>query len=411
MFKIGAIVAIKSHPYFLPLNQDHLIIAGDAQSIPPLMVVVEMFEEFIPSTGNWLVQRCKCMWYSQKMRQFDSIWFLPHQIDLVPTDQQEYQTINPLSPGTLARFKTTDIELGKKKSSIEYGTNSKINTKSISSLLYFVSPVLQIIEVLDGKRTETGKVQKKRCVRSSNQIKCKFFNPDNNKFSEIIMPFEAVDILPSIDKLKIETINNSINLNGFLKITPILSNALEILIKPTLINYRSGLYYLEAFNFVTGKNAEYILNGNEDTFTECDFSLRVLPSFTPLEDGRFQVIGINRQNLLSLDTNYYWRITYQDNNQNITERTIHSPVLTDALIVENNNDNAMPETYVKAFCMLRSASRHFKLSGIKRIIVLNIQYNHLIESKIVVGQIGDIIEKENPQSTSESIDSLQTLTI
>ncbi|HEY9262780.1 hypothetical protein, partial [Chitinophaga sp.] len=111
MLKIGSVVGLKSHPLCLQFNQETIVIGGDAQSIPPLMVVVETLSEFDVSQNNFVIKQCKCIWYSHKTHTFEAVWFWVYL--LFEFFSNELEHIAPgIFPevGTLVRFKTTGIE-------------------------------------------------------------------------------------------------------------------------------------------------------------------------------------------------------------------------------------------------------------------------------------------------------------
>ncbi|RAJ80267.1 hypothetical protein CLV59_105375 [Chitinophaga dinghuensis] len=403
MFKIGSIVGLKSHPLRLDFSQENLVIGGDAQSIPPLMVVVETLLEFEVLENSSEVKQCRCSWYSHKTHTFESEWFLVHLLFELPSKEKEVNDPE-ISPeiGTMVRFKTTGIELGKKKSSIDFSGSSNSSNRSISSLLYFVAPVLQVIAIIESnnKQLTNEKPRKKWREESKIQLKCKYFDINSNKFCEIILPLESIEIIQSVDESKIDCINGAILGNKCLRLTSMTPDVPEVLIKPNIINYRSGLYYIEGFNFLTGKSAEYLLNGNNDTFKEQEFSLAKLPKFIPLSNGLFNVIKISKQSILELNPNFYWRIKYQDNNGSITDWTIHSPEVIEVIEEKINSDNSIPQIYVKAFCMLRNAHRHFKVDGIKEIVQLNILLDPTKGADILVDQKGQIAQEAQDVSLS-----------
>jgi len=382
--EIGNIVTFNSHPYII--ENTSIIISGEHLMLTPLMVIVELLKisknEFSEVDGTPIVQagefHCKCIWYSSKMNQFEESWFYSNQLKPLK-DTYSTSYLNPQEPisfnykklvGKLVSLKTLPIELGKKKSSLTSESNK--DKSLVSSLLSFISPVMQIIDLKENdskeKKHDIKTGLQKRYV-SNFTVKCRWYNPTGDKFSEKFLPVESIFLLPSITNETLDTLQKHINGVSILRIK-------ESLFKPLSISYRSGFYLLTSFDFIKNKEVEISINDNLKFEREPDLYLKEAPDFKIISEtpgAQWQTINTILELVEECVTEKnYLRIQYKSNNDTITLRTINNLVLHETLEMINGEYKTV--SYVEAYCNLRKDKRYFKIDRIISAQMLNIKY-------------------------------------
>ena len=377
-FRIGDIVAFNSHPYFE--NNQSIIIAGESQLVAPLLVVVETLLDtkvlYDEKTSEEISKpgfgQCKCIWYSNKSCQFEETWLSSKLLKLInrpePSDEDR-QTKN----GKLAVLKTAVFEIKKIKSSLTTETNNFLNIKkdkSINnSLLSYLSPVVQIIQVVeykdDPKETQYDqKTGKKKRFTSKYLAKVKWYNP-NDKFSEKILPFECLEFLPEINPIDLEKIKNAIENSDYFEYN-------KSIIQPKSVCNLNGLYFLNAFSLITNKNIRIEINKINE-FIDIDKSkIEEYPSLD-LEDGSEIGLSFFENQYLkaikrAISEELYVRIFYTKKNNERIIRTLREVNFKKVKIGINEI------TYLIGHDETRKADRHFKIKRITRLQILNLKF-------------------------------------
>lgn len=379
---IGDIVSLQSHPFFSKTDNNSIYFSGDPETLSPLMVIVETLKEtkshFDENTGTELVKKdsyqCKCLWYSHKTAQFEDTWLSSRLLKTIVSAKEETTKLK-FTYGDSVVFITSPIELGKKKVSLkQLGNTFDDKNKTVSGLTYFTSPVLQIIGFAKSESKEpfidsrTGKI--KRWIPSQ-LVKCKFHNLSSSKFSEILLPIEALSKIDQIQKEIIDHLNKTIKDECILLTKSTNDSFLNTFVKPLKIAFKGGNYYLEALDYLENRTLEIQIENNENQFEPIQEVIKHLPKFE--EIGRkLQIIAVNKINLRKNTKGIYWRIKYKNVNDEITQRTIYNPTFFSIEELLDNGDKFQID-YVKAKCILRNHSeRYFRVDRIMKVEFLQI---------------------------------------
>lgn len=367
-FNVGDIVALHSHPYFENLTS--IVISGDHITIPPLMVVIEVLLDLRDShdeiTGNKVTEKgqgqCKCVWYSTKSNKFEEAWIKTVHIKLI----KEYSTrpnLNVSDTAKSATLSTHVIEVAKKKSTLIADTSSYESraTSTINPLLSFVSPILQIVDIRNNDNNKEPKYNpkdgKQRRFIPAKLVKCKWYNPANDKMSEILLPIESLDVIVDISQEQVLRIQEEINSGSYYVVS---IDRERTVIEPKRISSRSGMYFLSYFDYIYNRNGEIDIA----SLIESDYRISDAyfdassPIFDNLIDATSDTVEDEKIDFLrnSIDNDKHIRIKYRDFNDKITVRT-----LREAKLIDDEDDTPK---YLKGYCFLRKAERTFSIKGI-----------------------------------------------
>lgn len=369
--KLGDIVALKSHPF--TATNTTIIISGDAQHISPLMVIIETLIEskniYDEQTGDLKGKKqCKCIWFSNN--NFEEAWISSEHLKIIESKEESKDEKEvAFEIGSFVSLKTLEVELGKKKSTLKtqgYGTKEV----SMTALLSFVPPVLQVTgrgkneskePIFDSK---TG-VQKRYI--SKDWIKCKWYNPTSNKISEKLLPAEALQIIPRVNQEFLEQIKPT-------KYYKIKNNNEYTLLKSQEISFRCGLYHLVAFNYLTQKNEEFVIHEISSVENLDNYYIKKFPDFEALgNDFREKNIELDKDNTIKLAQTQknYIVIEYKNKNAGFSTRAIREFEIVKVKVGDRESDI---DTYLVGYCMTRKEIRHFALSRIEKICVLDLKY-------------------------------------
>lgn len=408
-FKVGAIVASKSHPFY-QVNQE-ILIAGEPTNLSPLMVIVEISHEtrnlFDENTGESISTKdrghCKCIWYSLKDNAFADVWFPFDSLKLIDTNEEnlilnhikfelaaytnpkEYvKELNKKLKSKRVLFRTTDLETKKIKETASHQVDGSVRPK-LSSLLSFVCPPLEIIQVkiLDDKSNNIkfdSKSGEKKRFASSIQLKCRFYLGSSNKWSECFLPIESVILLEEIDKTLISNLSEIIESNKYIKFAvSSFPRALRwegergIIMKPTKISYLNGRYTLKGEDIIHSQ--EISLNIDNDILSKIEeldvkevFAEDSFPNFkfkkgekAPSWEHIFsEFLEFIEDNSLK---NSYIHISYRNNQDRIVNRT-----LRDYFVVAGIDERA--KNYLHGFCCNKQDERSFRYDKIQNVSVL-----------------------------------------
>lgn len=369
---IGDIVSLKSHPYILNVND--ILISGEPLQLPPLMIVIEIFESK-KSGGETNGVEYTCMWFSSKTNKFERSKIKDALIKLIlKVEPLKAQSLNV---GDLVSLTTIEYELSKKKSSLHFedtSVNQGNGSSSINALLSFLPPTLHCIGIKelkeqpsDSKKNRTNPLHQ----RSQCQVKCLWFNNNLERFSEEEIPLEALKMIPIIEEETISIIRNSIKHNKILKLT---KKHKTSIIKPRSITARSGYYFLRGYNYLSNQITEIQL-GSEDCIEVSDSAfVKEAPKFDITNNPKAGssayildelVIGVREAKIQKA----YIRIKYKNRNDQISYRTLKNYEIIQAIEEEN-----LP-FYITGFCLLRQSTRTFKVSRIQNFQQLDIHFS------------------------------------
>lgn len=372
-WKVGTIVALKSHLANTGSDFSIVYISGDPAQTSPLMIVTEV----IPVKDSADKFQCRCAWFSQNPDVFTEAWIMSDLLKVIePFKKKDSVPESKIQYGAEVIFRTSNIELAKKKSTLRKQDNVGLNY-TITAELTFVSPVMQVLGTIEHK--EKDSLEHKKTGETIKEItsclvKCKYYNPSANKFSETLMPIEALELVRKISDKHLDKIKASITDNVFLLIK-ISGVKTDSLVKLEKVNFRNGIYYVSVFSYVDNNHFEIAANDFKIVDVKNNFYSEELPRFKE-SMGKLIVTPIDIENikklLTKIDGKKYLRISYKDINENITWRTIDDcKVLTSDELDEKKHK--IKVEYLKAHCILRNAIRHFRIDRIQKIQVLDLK--------------------------------------
>ncbi len=186
--------------------------------------------------------------------------------------------------------------------------------------------------------------------------------------TEKILPLHALEIIPPISAETLKKINTDIISENHYTAEV---NGVTTILKPLSITYKSGLYNLNGFNYISNKTDEILLSFSEINDIDNPF-LYQGPAFnnlsaTPLEDSENEIIAV--LNNADYSDNYI-RIVYKNRNEVIAVRT-----LKDVTILPNIDNEP---TYLQGYCYKRQENRTFRIDRIERLEILNIKYKKAV---------------------------------
>lgn len=381
---IGSIVALNSHFYFENTDSKIMILSGDPKIISPLMVIIEMVIDkpsYDENTGMQLSDystfQCKCIWFSHKNYQFEDVWISSRLLKKIQIKKEKIDDTVIKKYGTFVELKTSTIEQGKQKSSFKKSNDSK--TYTLTSELNFVSPIMQVVGLTKNESKEplfNPKTLKPIRFISKSLIKCKYYNPISDKFSEALLPIESLNIVDAVNQSILDKIKQTLNNDLYIEINYSGHNELSKndLIKPIKINFRFGHYYLDAYNYLKGRNSEYEINRINQFAEKKEYYIDELPKFNKTE-GKLVATTITKDNvklLIGFGIKYIL-ISYENLDGVKSSRTIKNYELL--ILEETDGKKEKPDiVYLKGFCMLRNTERYFRLDRIKKIKVLNCDF-------------------------------------
>jgi len=396
-FPIGSIVALKSHPY--TALDSSISFGGDQQSISPLMIIVEtiidstnLFDENLgfQSQIKGKSSQCKCLWFSTKSNQFEETWLSSNLIKLVPLDvHQNYKSLSKLKFHKVnsnnedqevsenSTYEGTNIEidagglvvlitaaLEAKKEEVNYSIND--NKKNIKSINSFVSPVMQVIGTKKFESKEPRFNSKTGSIRQTPDIlfKCKWYNHSSEKFSEKLLPAEALTSANIVNEENLKKLNDFTKERKLLLIK---YNNKEVIFLPLNIKYTHGFFHLIGFDYITNKIHNYDISKFESLLAKNDPILTSSPSLNIKQPFIDQIENTIKE--AQLNSNYI-RIKYRDRVGKVTFRTIKDYQID--FFSDDSTKNSVK--YLAGYCLLRNEERHFHLERIFLIEVLNIKF-------------------------------------
>ncbi len=405
-YKIGAIVTIKSNHLKSVEQYQEILLAGEPNFVTPLMIVSEILKiktEIIDeatgvnknSKGEF---QYKCIWFSSKSFKIEEQWFYEKELICIDEDTNVHDLENPkFSFGDNLVLKTNHLELQKRKTYLDVEKDK--TTNNISSLLTFCSPVFILIGYSSVNQkeplidTHTGKQKRLYCTKL---VKVKSFNVKEDKYSEFLIPIEALEKieLPSKDLLDEISIIINTNVKGDTKKYYSIENEEEnIIFSPSNLISISNTYFVEGENIYKQKRLSIPLKTNKLNVFEFPFHVDFYPDIKEI-DGQFLVKSIlaflQESDKLRLDimnifhnkdlqsddismlnsTLAIYKIGYKNKHEKYTNRFIIPLQLIDiekeiSIKSDKNNsdtDKNNVDFYLRAFCLLRNDYRYFNVT-------------------------------------------------
>lgn len=392
-FKIGDIVSVKSHPYFKDLT--NINIAGEPINLVPLMVVIEIYSEEtserVSSKGDG---KCKCVWFSLKSNIFSDSWFDFGALKLIQRNQSVILNNSGLNNGEFKNaaltdcrnkyftFITSDLELEKVK-------ETKIHDKKLdeisncSSLLNFVSPPLQVIDVKlpeeKFKEKSDYRLEETKRIHTEIFFKCRYYNSLADKWTEVLLPHECLEPIVKV-KGQLKAINKD-RKKGFY----IYDNTQETNFDPakkeklTLLEihdttFLNGRYFLKTFDLIHQewkilKLPLDVISGIKSK--EEIYSTESFPNFHFNKGDKGKDAAGLLNELVVFVEKYgkkknYLMITYINGSDKIIKR-----VLKGAFVVRGVSNKA--SSYLHGFCCKKREMRSFNFNNLRCVKLLKIK--------------------------------------
>ena len=382
---IGDLVSLKSHPFNI-FNES--LIGAFVDNTPPIMVISEVLksnsydtesEEVDTETNKVkkLPNQYLCYFYSSKTSSFEKYWFKQNEIERINPDNDESnkeeikKTEDKVSllnkyKDNLVVLKSADLELSKKKTTWSRTKEEDIN--KTQAFLEFLPPVMTVIDVVENQNfnkdrinPKNGEIKRESCKFL---LKCKWFNPIKQTFSEEIIPYKILQLV-EFNSNKIESIENGINTkNVFQLIEKDLNISLEnsrysfnkyiIELKEVVIqNHLMKIFYK---NLINNKIESKIIENLEIIDSEKEFKQFVDSEFPNYSNSEY-----NNPLKLEWQKDKFYKIDYLDKKGKFTTR-----IITNCKVEEfETEDDEKDVKFVIANCLLRDGKiRHFRLSNI-----------------------------------------------
>lgn len=381
---IGDLVSLKSHPFNI-FNES--LIGAFVDNTPPIMVISEVLksnsydtesEEVDTETNKVkkLPNQYLCYFYSSKTSSFEKQWFKQNEIKKIDSDietNQEKVTKTEDKVSLLNKYKdnlvvlkSADLELSKKKTTWSRTKEEDIN--KTQAFLEFLSPVMTVIDVVENQNynkdrinPKNGEIKRESCKFL---LKCKWFNPIKQTFSEEIIPYKILQRV-EFNSNKIEVIERGINTkNVFQLIEKDLNITLEnsknsfykyiVELKEVVIqNHLIKIFYK---NLINNKIESKTIENLEITDLEKEFK-----QFVDSEFPNYKTNKYNNPLDLKWEKDKFYKIDYLDKKGKFTTR-----IITNCKVEEfQTEDDDKEVKFVIANCLLRDGKiRHFRVSNI-----------------------------------------------
>ena len=383
--KNGDLVSLKSHPFNI---FNGTLIGAFVNNTPPILVIAEVLKsssydteseeiDFDTKKAKKLPNQYLCYFYSSKTSTFEKHWFKENEIERINSDTDETnkeeikKTEDKVSllnkyKDNLIVLKSADLELGKKKTTWSRTKEEDIN--KTQAFLEFIPPVMTVLDVVENKNfnkdrvnPKNGEIKRESCKFL---LKCKWFNPIKQTFSEEIIPYKILQ-LAEFNSNKIESIEKGINTkNVFQLIEKDLNISLEnsrysfnkyiIELKEVVIqNHLMKIFYK---NLINNKIASKIIENLEIIDSEKEFKQFVDSEFPNYSNSEY-----NNPLKLEWQKDKFYKIDYLDKKGKFTTR-----IITNCKVEEfETEDDEKDVKFVIANCLLRDGKiRHFRLSNI-----------------------------------------------
>ena len=400
--KNGDLVSLKSHPFNI---FNGTLIGAFVNNTPPILVIAEVLKsssydteseeiDFDTKKAKKLPNQYLCYFYSSKTSTFEKHWFKENEIERINSDTDETnkeeikKTEDKVSllnkyKDNLIVLKSADLELGKKKTTWSRTKEEDIN--KTQAFLEFIPPVMTVLDVVENKNfnkdrvnPKNGEIKRESCKFL---LKCKWFNPIKQTFSEEIIPYKILQLV-EFNSNKIEFIEKGINTkNVFQLIEKDLNISLEnsrysfnkyiIELKEVVIqNHLMKIFYK---NLINNKIESKIIENLEIIDSEKEFKQFVDSEFPNYSNSEY-----NNPLKLEWQKDKFYKIDYLDKKGKFTTR-----IITNCKVEEfETEDDEKDVKFVIANCLLREGKiRHFRVSNITARFELSDEFKDIINYK------------------------------
>lgn len=433
--EIGKIVTLKSNHLHSIKQFENILLAGETNYITPLMVIKEVLDtksdKIDEETGEvkYIKGRLqfRCTWFSNKSFKFEEGWFFQNElvfienkdskklivdIEHVELDKQEVEdnVKNPNEPslifGDTVILRTNHLELKKRQTHLEID-KEKSNNK-VSALLNFCSPVFIFLGYASVEKKEplrdsnTNSVKRAYCKKL---VKLKAFNVKEDKYSEFLVPVEAIAKV-SIPEKAIDEISASIdeNRNENSRSLYLVNDDINFgVYNPKSILSVSNFYTLECENIFSQKPFQFLLNDNDFEKIDLPITKEFYPNIHSFED-KFLVKSIleylqeiENENLGTTYMDIFheqkkfkkdliaelklriFKIGYKNKYEKYTNRFVIPIKLIDIErkgekiknISHPDEDKKEKDYYLRGYCLLRRDYRYFNITRMQYVEVYN----------------------------------------
>jgi hypothetical protein len=360
-YSIGSIVTYPTNHLTSAEHFESVYLSGDPRFVTPLMIVTEVLLEkrsfSHPEKGDTDVKiyKYKCIWFSTRKFTILDSW-LPHkQLTLVQGASEE----KTIRISNKVFFSTGPLELQKRKSS--FSSESRQGTRKVTPLLDFVSPVFEVIGLASYESKDPlfdSKTNERKRWTPTKIVKCKYYNSVDEKYSELLIPIEALSVVPTYD-------------------SNILKTVIEIKQNSDLCTIQTpDDYHIGFVDLVSSLLGEYRIQ-LRDLFTgklfEIDLStIEIIESLELTVDTKVPEIAEDEGDYTYHDVASFFdenemtgvfKIKYRNRYGIETDRFILPIEIV--RLTEDEDDLG----YLRAFCLMRNAERFFKIDN-ERILSL-----------------------------------------
>ncbi len=400
VFPIGTIVALKSHPFSENLS---VVFGGDPQHVSPLMVVCEVVlnnkfthdEHSGIELSNKHTHLYRCTWFSSKNYKFEEEWLSGRLLKKVCSTEGNVSLVNRSFVGANLALRTLQLESKKLKTSLNGDSSSGEFRKKLTAIMDFVSPIMQFSGTLKFESKEPTfdpKTQTRRRYVPSDLVKCKYYNPVSEKFSEYVLPVECLTLLPEVSNEKKELINWYVQSKALIAKIELLESengtkkVIDSVLIPKRLVHKFGLFFLECFDCYSNNGTEIQIDSNHEQFQ----LLQIYNAFNPFSivDGvinytdfsefelrkllRFHNDDTKNISTIQNENSLFFRIRYRGASGTETLRIVRGCRFfsSDIKMPSDNNADERYFGYMEAYCHLRQANRNFRTDRIVSFEVL-----------------------------------------
>ncbi|MEX1003110.1 MAG: hypothetical protein WDZ35_13415 [Crocinitomicaceae bacterium] len=378
---IGRIVCLKSHYSNSISDIIDINFVGDPNYNSPLMVISELIvlETVEPDKSDLgskslpLEQtKCKCIWFSTKQMQFVDTWIYGKHLNLFKDEEKanELPKVNELQVNSKVIFKTSPVELFKRKTYMQFSEGKK-DRKAVS-FLDFTSPLLIAIDIVDYKMKNNH--QEKELWHSAKQVKCKYYKNNSDKFSEVHLPIESLILVPEVKQSRMKRLKRLMNNSKEIIISS--DKNKELMCGNVLnLNTAGGSVYIDFFNQISQEthvidmsriNKISSLKRREQNSLYPEYSIGSDKTLKIKTAEDYLDSGFKNEDEVVL------KIIYKNMYDQLTTRFIY-PISVQRIKLDKKKGGKKKESelYLEAFCFLREEKRFFKAERIQNLEVYN----------------------------------------
>ena len=399
--KNGDLVSLKSHPFNI---FNGTLIGAFVNNTPPIMVISEVLNsnsydteseeiDFDTKKAKKLPNQYLCYFYSSKTSTFEKHWFKENEIERINSDTDETnkeeikKTEDKVSllnkyKDNLIVLKSADLELGKKKTTWSRTKEEDIN--KTQAFLEFIPPVMTVLDVVENKNfnkdrvnPKNGEIKRESCKFL---LKCKWFNPIKQTFSEEIMPYNILQLV-DFDEKELEIIRDGIAR----KTVFVIKDDENIILEGTKHSFSN--YILELKDVVIQNHTikvffkNLINNKLESSLIDnliAENSGKEFKQFITSEFPNYSNSKYNNPLDLEWQRDKFYKIDYLDKKGKFTSR-----IITNCKVEEfETEDDEKDVKFVIANCLLRDGKiRHFRVSNITARFELSDEFKDIINYK------------------------------